>query len=134
MVGFSHQVQIRHIVVAQKEVADLLKETIDESKDAQARVKMLMTLAGKYSLCASKNDGGNLGWLEMACDDPRHTEYNPVLKNVPLEKIIREAVQQDDLLQGVLYGPVETEEGFHLIMLCQQFGDENAQHFTGSSL
>ena len=66
MAGATHQIQIRHILVEKKDVAELLKETIDSIPGETARVKMLMTLAEKYSVCsASKEDGGNLGWLEV---------------------------------------------------------------------
>ena len=65
MAGATHQIQIRHILVDKKEVADLLKETIEGIPKEAARVQMLMKLAGKYSICSSsKDDGGSLGWLE----------------------------------------------------------------------
>ena len=92
MVGFSHQVQVRHIVVDKKEVAELLKATINEAKTPTARIKMLMRLAEKYSLCPSKEDGGNLGWIELSSDDPRIKDYKPVLKNEELESIIRQGI------------------------------------------
>jgi hypothetical protein len=134
MVGFSHQVQVRHIVVEKQEIAELLKETIGEVKSATGRVQMLMRLAEKYSLCASKEDGGNLGWIELSSDDPRIREYDPVLKNAELEQIIREGVKDLTLNKGEVFGPVQTQEGFHLIMITQDFGADRATAFTGSSL
>ena len=74
MAGATHQIQIRHILVEKKEVAGLLIETIDSIPAETARVQMLMSMAGKYSICAtSKEDGGNLGWLEVGWNksDPR---------------------------------------------------------------
>ena len=47
MVGFSHQIQVRHIVVDKKEVAELLKESISEVKSAAGRIHMLMRLSEK---------------------------------------------------------------------------------------
>ena len=134
MVGFSHQVQVRHIVVEKEEVAELLKGTINESKSATGRIQMLMRLAEKYSLCPSKEDGGNLGWIELASDDPRIREYDPVLKNAELEQIIREGVKDMTLNRGEVFGPVPTPEGFHLIMITNDFGSDRATAFTGSSL
>jgi hypothetical protein len=134
MVGFSHQIQVRHIVVEKKEVAELLKETISEVKSATGRVQMLMRLAEKYSLCSSKEDGGNLGWIELASDDPRIKGYKPVLKNAELEQIIREGVKEMTLNRGEVFGPVQTQEGFHLIIIANDFGAERASAFTGSSL
>ena len=134
MVGFSHQIQIRHIVVEKKEIAELLKGTIGEVKSAAGRVQMLMLLAEKYSLCDSKEDGDNLGWVELSSDDPRIRGYEPVLKNAELEQIIREGVKDMTLNRGEVFGPVQTQEGFHLIMIANDFGSERASAFTGSSL
>ena len=134
MVGFSHQIQVRHIVVEKKEVAELLKGTISEVKSATGRIKMLMRLAEKYSLCTSKEDGGNLGWIELSSDDPRIRGYEPVLKNAELEQIIREGVKDMTLNRGEVFGPVQTQEGFHLMMITNDFGSDRATAFTGSSL
>ncbi len=134
MVGFSHQIQVRHIVVEKKEVAELLKGTIDEVKSATGRTQMLMRLAEKYSLCSSKDDGGNLGWIELSSDDPRIRGYEPVLKNAELEQVIREGVKDMTLNRGEVFGPVQTQEGFHLMMITNDFGSDRATAFTGSSL
>ena len=134
MVGFSHQIQVRHIVVEKQEIAELLKETISEAKSATSRIQMLMRLAEKYSLCSSKEDGGNLGWIELSSDDPRIRGYDPVLKNAELEQIIREGVKDLTLNRGEVFGPVQTQEGFHLIMITNDFGADRATAFTGSSL
>ncbi len=134
MVGFSHQIQVRHIVVDKKEVAELLKGTIDEVKSANGRVQMLMRLAEKYSLCDSKGDGGNLGWIELGSDDPRIKKYDPVLKNAELEQIIRQAIKDMKLNRGELFGPVQTQEGFHLVIMSNEFGSERSTAFTGSAL
>ena len=134
MVGFSHQVQVRHIVVEKQEVAELLKSTLEEVKATQGRIQMLMRLAEKYSLCSSKEDGGNLGWIELSSDDPRIKGYDPVLKNAELEEIIRQGVKDLSMALGQVYGPAQTKEGFHLVMVTQEFGSERASAFTGSSL
>ncbi|MBI4383906.1 MAG: peptidylprolyl isomerase [Nitrospinae bacterium] len=134
MVGFSHRIQIRHIVVEKKEVAELLKETIDGVKGATAKNKLLMKLAPKYSLCPSKEDGGNLGWLELSCDDPRITGYTPTLKNAELEEFIRKGMRTLAIKKGELCGPVKTGEGYHILLVCNEFGAELADGFTGSAV
>ena len=53
MAGATHQIQLRHILVEKKEVADLLRETIESIPAETGRVKMLMKLAGKYSICSA---------------------------------------------------------------------------------
>lgn len=134
MVGFSHQIQVRHIVVDKKEVAELLKGTISEIKTSTGRIKMLMRLAEKYSLCDSKEDGGNLGWVELSSDDPRIRKYDPVLKNAELEQAIRQGIKDMTCNRGEVFGPVHTQEGFHLVMITQEFGSERSTAFTGSAL
>ena len=134
MVGFSYQIQVRHIVVDKKEVAELLKGTIDEVKTAAGRIQMLMRLAEKYSLCSSKEDGGNLGWIELSSDDPRIRKYEPKLKNAELEQLIRQGVKDMVLNRGEVLGPVQTQEGFHLVMVTNEFGSDRSTAFTGSAL
>ncbi len=134
MVGLSYRIQVRHLVVDKPEVAELLKETINEVKGETARIKMLMRLAEKYSLCPTKSDGGNLGWIEMGSNDPRLREYDPVLENQELEAIIRTAIRNHKIVKGRLFGPVETKQGHHLIIIANEFGADNATDFTGSSL
>jgi parvulin-like peptidyl-prolyl isomerase len=68
MAGKSQQIQVRHILVDKKEIAELLKETLEAAKSDSGRIKMLMSLAQKYSQCPSKDDGGNLGWVEVGWD------------------------------------------------------------------
>ncbi len=126
--------QIRHLVVDKPELAELLKQSVEELKGTAARVKMLMRLAEKYSRCASREDGGNLGWIELSCNDPRIRNYDPVLENVELEEFIRDAVRNHKLRKGVVIGPVKTAQGYHVVLAANEFGAENATDFTGSSV
>jgi hypothetical protein len=38
------------------------------------------------------------------------------------------------LNRGEVFGPVQTQEGFHLIIIANDFGSERALAFTGSSI
>ena len=124
MVGYSHRVQIRHVVVDKEEIANLLLEFLNETKTHKSKVQSMMKLAKKYSTCPSKDDGGNLGWLELSSDDPRKIEYAPAFKNQELEKIIRENIANKNLVKEKVLGPFKTEEGFHLAMISNQFGGD----------
>ena len=88
------------------------------------RVKMLMKLAGKYSICsASKEDGGNLGWLEVGWNksDPRQPRGGfKALDNDDLDDFIREGLEKMTLHKGRVFGPVESYEGFHIGIICQE--------------
>ena len=80
-----------------------------------------MKLAGKYSICsASKDDGGNLGWLEVGWNknDPRQPRGGfKSLSNEELNDFIMKGVDEMTLNKGEVFGPVETYEGFHLAFL-----------------
>lgn len=124
MAGATHQIQIRHILVEKKEVAELLKETIDSIATEAGRVKMLMKLAETYSTCSvSKEDGGNLGWLEVGWNksDPRQPRGGfKSLSNDELNGFILEGLEKMSLKKGVAFGPFESYEGFHVGIICQE--------------
>jgi hypothetical protein len=124
MAGATHQIQVRHILVEKKDVADLLIETIESIPGETGRVQMLMTLAGKYSICsASKEDGGNLGWVEVGWNksDPRQPRGGfKVLSNDELDSFIREGLEKMTLRKGQVFGPVESFEGFHVGIISQE--------------
>ena len=124
MAGATHQIQIRHILLDKKEVADLLKETIESLPNETARVQMLMKLAGKYSICtSSKEDGGNLGWLEVGWNkkDPRQPRGGfKTLSNEELNDFIMKGVEEMSLNKGKVFGPIETYEGYHIGVICQE--------------
>lgn len=124
MAGASFQIQIRHILVDDEEVVELLKETINSVKSGTGRVQMLMKLAGKYSKCTSKEDGGNLGWLEMGWNaaDPRTPRGGfKKLENEELYDIISERLDKRTLIGKIANGPVKTHEGYHLFMIANEF-------------
>ena len=124
MAGASFQIQVRHIRVAKKEIADLLVETIGETKTGAPQVQLLMKLASKYSDCSSKDDGGNLGWVEMGWnpEDPRKPRGGfQKLENEELHDIISQALKKNEMAQGTVYGPVKTKQGYHVLIIANEF-------------
>ena len=85
---------------------------------------MLMKLAAKYSICStSKEDGGNLGWLEVGWNktDPRQPRGGfKKLSNDELNDFIVDGVDKRTLLKGIVFGPFESYEGFHIGIICQE--------------
>ncbi|QPJ63973.1 MAG: hypothetical protein G3M78_00530 [Candidatus Nitrohelix vancouverensis] len=122
----SRKVQIRHIVVAKEDVANLLKETIEAVSGEVPRVKMLMRLAEKYSLCKSKDEGGNLGWLDLNWEDFSPGSFSSpsqeyfTFDNHEFEAHLRAEGKRQALNKGVVYGPVETPQGRHIFMIAQE--------------
>lgn len=124
MAGASFQIQIRHIQVAKKDVADLLVETIGVAKTGVPQVQLLMKLAGKYSTCPSKSDGGNLGWVEMGWnpEDPRKPRGGfKKLENEELHDLVCQAMGKNEMEQGIVYGPVQTKQGYHVVIIANEF-------------
>ena len=124
MAGASFQIQVRHIQVSKKEVADLLVETIRETKIGVPQVQLLMKLAGKFSECSSKGDGGNLGWVEMGWnpEDPRKPRGGfQKLENEELHDVISQALEKKEMAQGTVYGPVKTRQGYHVLIIANEF-------------
>jgi hypothetical protein len=124
MAGASFQIQVRHILVDDEAVAELLKETINTAKSGTGRVKMFMNLAEKYSKCPTKEDGGNLGWLEMGWNiaDPRVPRGGfKKLENEDLYNVISEGLDNRSIVSKVANGPVKTHEGYHLFMIANEF-------------
>lgn len=127
MAGASHQIQIRHILVDNEELAKMIKETIEASASETGRVKLLMKLAEKYSRCASKADGGNLGWLEVGWNpsDPRRPRGGyKTLENKELNDHIHQGIANMTVTRGKVYGPVKTREGFHVFIVANEFKTE----------
>ena len=99
-------------------------ETISAAKSGVPQVQLLMKLAGKYSTCPSKTDGGNLGWMELGWNkaDPRQPRGGfKKLENEELHDIICAALEKTTIEQGTVYGPVQTEEGFHVLIIANEF-------------
>jgi hypothetical protein len=127
MAGASHQVQIRQILVDNEELAKLIRETIEAGKSESGRVKLLMKLAEKYSCCSSKEDGGNLGWLEVGWNatDPRRPRGGfKTLGNKELNDHIHQGISNMTVEKGKVYGPLKTAEGYHVFMVTNEFKTE----------
>ena len=84
------KVQARHILVAEKELAEDLKKKIDAGEE-------FVKLAEEHSECPSKKRGGDLGWFGKGS----------MVR--PFE------VAAFGAEEGAVVGPVKTEFGWHLI-------------------
>jgi len=123
---------IRHIVTLTTEMADLAMETymnilkgqddeLDDKKDPFGHC------ADLFSVCASKEDGGRVGWT----DNPNFTSVNPSLQNkqeyesisiLPKEvitKLFEKKPKGGDLLKipYINDNKEEKEEQWHIIMV-----------------
>ena len=100
---------ISHIVLSTKEVADVLMEHLSSYDNYEHMMKVFAKSAKKYSACASRNQGGELGVLEV------HTS-TPELYEAAMQAPVRK-----------LQGPVKTTFGYHIFVIT----DEEAMGDTG---
>jgi peptidyl-prolyl cis-trans isomerase C len=102
------KVQARHILVGAKELADELKEKIDQGEE-------FTRLAEEYSECPSKKRGGDLGWFGKGA-------------MVRPFEVAAFTAQEGDVV-----GPIKTEFGWHLIYVyeIQEDVDPDAGPPTG---
>lgn len=95
-------VQISHIVLTTKDIADVLLEHLKSYDDYDQMMKAFVKMAKKYSACSSRNNGGDLGPLEV------HTSA-PELYQAAMKAPVKEA-----------QGPVKTRFGHHIFVLTEE--------------
>jgi len=94
------KVQARHILVKSKELAEEVKNKIDDGED-------FSTLAEEYSECPSKKRGGDLGWFGKGA----------MVRAFEVAAFTAE--------EGEVVGPVKTEFGWHVIYVYEIQTDIN---------
>jgi peptidyl-prolyl cis-trans isomerase C len=94
------KVQARHILVANKELAEEIKKKVDDGGD-------FSKLAEEFSECPSKKRGGDLGWFG---------------KGAMVRPFEVAAFSADE---GAIVGPVKTEFGYHIIYVYEVQDDIN---------
>ena len=97
-------IRVSHIVLSTEELANLLLNHLkdDEYKEKEMLFKMFAKLAKKYSACASRNKGGDLGLLEFNTAAPE------------LEKAAMEAPV------GEVRGPIKSKFGYHIFIITEE--------------
>lgn len=110
------KVQVRHILVGNKELAEEIKKKIDDGEE-------FSKLAEEFSECPSKKRGGDLGWFGKGA----------MVRPFEVAAFSAE--------EGAVVGPVKTEFGWHIIYVYEiqddidpdagpPTGDEDADETT----
>ncbi|TDJ57927.1 MAG: peptidylprolyl isomerase [Nitrospina sp.] len=86
------KIQARHILVAAKELAEEIKQKLDDGEE-------FAKLAEQYSECPSKKRGGDLGWFGKGA-------------MVRPFEVAAFSAQEGDVV-----GPLKTEFGWHLVYI-----------------
>ncbi len=107
-------VQISHIVLTTQDIADVLLEHLKSYDDYDQMMKAFAKMAKKYSACSSRNQGGDLGPLEV------HTSA-PELYEAAMKAPVRQ-----------IQGPVKTKFGHHIFVLTEEepMGDTGIDGIT----
>jgi len=95
-------VQISHIVLTTQDIADVLLEHLKSYDNYDQMMKAFAKMAKKYSACSSRNQGGDLGPLEVHTSAP---ELYEAAMNAPVHEV---------------QGPVKTRFGHHIFVLTDE--------------
>lgn len=107
-----------HILLTTPELAQVVLDSLKDIEDKALLSKMFARLAKKYSACSSRNQGGDIGWLEP-------------LSNAP--ELVK-AAQETPV--GVVGGPIKTKFGYHLFLITEEepMGDTGVDGYHASTL
>jgi peptidyl-prolyl cis-trans isomerase C len=110
--------QISHIVLTSKDVAEVLLEHLKTYDNYEHMMKVFAKSAKKYSACGSRHQGGDLGFLEV------HTAA-PELYEAAMKAPVRE-----------LQGPIQTKFGHHIFVITdeEEMGDTGIDGLNAPSL
>ena len=95
-------VEISHIVLTTRDIADVLIEHLQSYDDYDQMMKAFRKMAKKYSACSSRHKGGDLGPLEVHTSAP---ELFEAAMNAPVKKV---------------QGPIKTRFGHHIFVLTDE--------------
>ena len=105
-------------LIASLATTDTLK---DDFKDPRLTKELWEIKKGDWEI---KDDGGNLGWVEVGWnpEDPRSPRGGfKKLENEELQDVVCHALQKKEVHQGIVYGPVQTKQGYHALIIANEF-------------
>ncbi len=101
-------IRVSHILLTTKDLAQMLHDTLKETEDNRELLeRMFKKLAVKYSACASRDKGGDLGFLEF---NTNAKELEQAAMDTPVGKV---------------GGPIQSKFGYHVFLVTdeEQLGD-----------
>ncbi len=101
-------IRVSHILLSTEELAAMIHSTLKEIEDNRDLLfKMFKKLATKYSACASRNKGGDIGFIEFNTN----------------ARVLEEAAMATPV--GVVGGPIKSQFGYHVFLVTEeeQLGD-----------
>ena len=111
-------VRVSHIVLTTEDVARVLLEHFQSFDKKEQMLKSFQKQAKKYSACGSRNQGGDLGFMEV------HTSAPELYKAVMAAPVLE------------VCGPVKTKFGYHIFVITEEegMGDTGIDGITAPSL
>ena len=97
-------IRVSHIVLSTEELANVLLDHLreDEYKDREMLFKVFAKMAKKYSACASRHKGGDLGFLE-------HNTSAPEVEKAAMKAPV-----------GEVQGPIKSKFGYHIFIITKE--------------
>ena len=95
-------IKVSHIVLSTQEVAQTIYDGLKDIDNQELMFKTFAKMARKYSACGSRNQGGDLGFLEFNTNA------------VELEKAALASTV------GQVGGPVQSKFGYHVFVITEE--------------
>ena len=95
-------IKVSHIVLTTLEVAQVIYDSLKDIDNRELLFKTFAKTARKYSACGSRNDGGDLGFLEFNTNA------------VELEKAALASPV------GKVGGPIQSKFGYHVFVITEE--------------
>ena len=95
-------IKVSHIVLTTQEVAQTIYDSLKDIDNQELLFKTFAKTARKYSACGSRNQGGDLGFLEFNTNA------------IELEKAALASPV------GQLGGPVQSKFGYHVFVITEE--------------
>lgn len=101
-------IRVSHILLTTEDLAKTLYDSLKETEDNRELLfRMFKKLAAKYSACASRHKGGDLGFME----------FNTNAKELEMAALATPV--------GRVGGPIKSQFGYHVFLVTdeEQMGD-----------
>ena len=95
-------IKVSHIVLTTLEVAQVIYDSLKDIDNRELLFKTFAKTARKYSACGSRNDGGDLGFLEFNTNA------------IELEKAALASPV------GKVGGPIQSKFGYHVFVITEE--------------
>ncbi len=96
-------IRVSHILLTTEDLAVTIYDSLKDTEDNRELLfRMFSKLAAKYSACASRNKGGDIGFIEF---NTNARELEEAAMATPI---------------GVVGGPIQSKFGYHVFIVTEE--------------